>query len=208
MFEGFKEKCNGKISLSQIALNECSCHGFSNEMKQLFFEIGGYSFENGAFYVFAKREICEWADAIKFLFPSADTYIPVGRDWLNRLYAVRQENDFSSDVILFSHITDEFFSLGVNIRQFFDSFLINEYETLLDMTIFGEFVASNDITLPLIQSGIQMKIPLFLGGDYSVANMELVDPKMDWDIVTQLLLQTREMEVGQSVSGVEIVLVN
>ena len=204
MFERFKEKCEGKKNLTRSAENVCSCHICSNEMNQLFFEIGGYSFENGAFHVFEKNEICEWADTIKTLFPSVDICIPVGRDWLNRVYAIKHGNDFSSHVILFSHITDEFFSLGVNIRQFFDSFLIEEYENLLDMAIFGDFVEGNDIKLPLVQSGIQMKTPLFLGGNYSVDNMELIDPKIDWDIVTQLLLQTRGMEVGQSVSGVEI----
>jgi hypothetical protein len=49
-----------------------------------------------------------------------------------------------------------------------------------------------------------MEIPLFLGGEYDVANMALSDGEVDWHITAQLLCQTRELEPGAVIGRVSL----
>jgi hypothetical protein len=48
------------------------------------------------------------------------------------------------------------------------------------------------------------RVPLFLRGQDDIANLELVDIDVYWTIVGQLIVGTRQLSVGATISGVAL----
>lgn len=167
-----------------------------------FHEIGSASFRNGVYRTFSRGGAILAAEEVAEAFPqfAAGRSVPIGRDWLNRIYAADYDRliDQMPAVTIFSHFTDEVFELPSNIDNFHNFDLVNHYEELLQAQLFRDFMRVNHLGTLAYNFCASFEHPLFLGGDYTIENMRVVDTSVDWAITAQMLEVARNLDPGDA----------
>ena len=167
----------------------------------------GCSFEGGLYRVHDELSGPRFLRALSAAFPDfATRAVPFAFDWLGRQFAIdlgRKEHG-EPLLLLFEPGT----GLALEIPFRFDAFhreLDELRETALSAAFFQAWSQTNSDSLPIpFESCVGYRVPLFLGGQDGVENLELVDMDVYWHLSGQLLQGTRGVPPGTPIRGVHL----
>jgi hypothetical protein len=166
----------------------------------------GLAFGGGVVRVHSRDE----ADQVRLLaadaFPEfADVIIPIAEDWLGRQFCIdaKRTTGPRKRLLLLEPGSGEAFDIDCGIPELFDIEFVNDPDTYLALDLFREWTAAGG-AVPQKGQCVGFKVPLFLGGSGSVANLELSDRDVYWSLMGQLRAQTRDLPNGTQIGGIEI----
>lgn len=149
-------------------------------------QLGGKSFGRGLFNSFSKSNIEKWTDIVSEAFPDFKNLFKLfGYDWLGRCFGVDLRKNSYGNILMFEIGTDDILEIPCTLEVFLDEEIPLYSDACLAMSFFEEWM---DLFGKQIEYGrcAGYKIPLFLGGEDSVNNLEDNDMEVYWSVITQI----------------------
>jgi Domain of unknown function (DUF1851) len=170
-------------------------------------QFAGCSFENGLYRLHDDRTGPLGLALIEQAFPDfARRARPFGYDWLGRQFALDagRIEDGEPLVLMMEPGTGETLEVPLPFEGFHEH-LDELREPALAAGFFAQWVSANPAQLPL-RSGecVGYRVPLFLGGQDTVANLEVIDFEVYWSLCGQLRQGTRHLPTGTTVQQVSL----
>ena len=164
--------------------------------------LGGRSFGNGVFKSFGRSDLSKWYDIVDCpLFSRLKGRFKVfGYDWRGRVFAVNQSDDDCGNVILLNPGDLKFLYIGCPLLEFLNSEIPAYADACLDSEIYADWLASHPPVGPMECAGY--RIPLFLGGEDSLENMEVSDMEVYWDMTDQLWEAVKDLPEGTKIGNI------
>lgn len=121
---------------------------------------------------------------------------PFGFDWLGRQFAL----DHRDIVVMYVPGSGDILDIGADLLTFHEQeAVLNGAQALA--TDFFESWRASDHGQPLDYSTcVGYRVPLFLGGDDAIANTQVIDIDVYWEVSAQLLRQVRGLSPGTPVT--------
>ncbi len=173
---GFKER----YQLNNIKNDSIPC-----EIRKLLSMFAGETFNNGLYRIHKESNIEKWNQNIFEMYPNfRNTICCFGYDWLGRQFATC---NYSNDIVLmFEPGTGEVLEIPCNIIEFHEIEIVEHSDAALASMFFDEWIKFSSGSFITFDQCIGYKIPLFLGGEDSVENLELIDLDVYWNLCLQL----------------------
>jgi len=168
-------------------------------------ELGGASFSRGLYRTVSHRDHAAAMQRVADAFPDyGNRVFPLAFDWLNRIFCADFDRTVNAKpmLLIMSHLTDEVFDIPVGVDEFHNMNLIEHHNGLLESDLFEAFLRSRQLTQLSYSECAGLSVPLFLGGQYAIENMDVTDIDVDWTMTATLLRQIRPLEEGAVISSV------
>jgi hypothetical protein len=169
-------------------------------------EFTGASFAAGLYRVHDERSGAGAQALICDAFPEfAARICPFGYDWLGRQFVVDTGRlvDGQPLVLLLEPGTGEALEIRASFVGFHDEEMIEHPDAALAIEFFNDWSGKHPDTLPLRRdSCIGYQVPLFLGGQDVIENLEVSDLDVYWSICGQLRLGVGKLPPGTSIDEV------
>jgi len=144
----------------------------------------GENFGEGLYRVFQSEEINKWKQIITEAYPEfKDSFEPFAYDWLGRCFAIdtRKTKENLNQILMFEIGTADVLEIPCSLEQFHNEEIPVYGDSCLAITFYNDWKKkSNDILEN--NKCVGYKIPLFLGGEDVVENLELSDMEVYWFI--------------------------
>jgi hypothetical protein len=162
--------------------------------------VAGCSFNDGIYRLHSKETAITGQATAIAAFPSLEGRGAVfAYDWLGRQFAL----DFarlSGDqpmVLMLEPGTGEALEIPATFVEFHDTELTQYADAALASEFFASWAAVHPDAVPLGHSDcVGYLVPLFLGGEDAIENLELVEFDVYWSVLSQILQQTRDGSDG------------
>lgn len=153
-------------------------------------EFAGASFESGLYRVHDDQTGPLAMALIAAAFPEFSTRAcPFGYDWLGRQFALdssRVEGD-EPQVLLLEPGTGEALEIPVSLAQFHNEELSEHADAALARSFYQSWSRVDRESLPLGRDQcVGYRVPLFLGGNDDIENLEVMDLDVYWTLLGQL----------------------
>jgi hypothetical protein len=133
-------------------------------------------------------------------FPElAAVAVPFAIDWIGRVVALDQSRP--PGLLLFEPGSAEAFEIDESFADFFNMDVVDDPDLFLAADLFREWRAAGG-EVPGAGHCVGFKVPLFLGGHGTAANLELTDLEVYWSFAAQMRQATRGLPPGTRISGV------
>lgn len=169
-------------------------------------EFAGASFGDGLYRVHDDRTGPQALTLIADAFPDfAGRACPFGYDWLGRQFAVDSGRIVGGQpqVLLLEPGTGEALGIPLQFATFHDEELVEYADAALASGFFEAWSVANGDALPLRRDQcVGYRVPLFLGGQDVVDNLELSDVDVYWSICGQLRRGALRLPPGTSINEV------
>jgi hypothetical protein len=169
-------------------------------------EFAGASFDRGLYRVHDERSGAQALALIAEAFPEfAARVCPFGYDWLGGQVAVDTARVVAQQpqVLLLEPGTGEALEIPLSFAAFHDVELVEEADAALAKGFFETWSTANGDALPLGRGQcVGYRVPLFLGGQDDVENLEVSDVEVYWSICGQLRHGVQSLPPGTSVDEV------
>lgn len=175
-------------------------------LRPLLSAYGGSTFMGGLYRVHDAASSATASASVEEAFPELQSpVICFGFDWLGRQFALDPSRGRPGDpeVLLLEPGTGEALDVPVTFSTFHDVGLSRFRDACLLPDFFTEWKATNDTQLAFDEC-VGYKVPLFLGGEDTVENLELINLDVYWSITGQLIRATRHLPPGTSISGITL----
>jgi hypothetical protein len=153
-------------------------------------EFGGATFSGGLYRVHDERSSAVAEGLISDAFPEfSDRARVFGYDWLGRQFALdfRRLQGGQPLVLMLEPGTGEALEIAANFVDFHDEEMVEFSDAVLAINFFDEWRAAHPDSIPLARDAcVGYKVPLFLGGEDTIVNLELSDLDVYWTIFGQL----------------------
>lgn len=151
-------------------------------------EFGGKTFNEGIYRVIRKNQMRDAISSVESVFPEyVGRLKPFGYDWLGRYFAIDLAclDKGVPQVLMLEPGAGEAMRIPVGIVEFHEVELVQYAQDALSVSFFEEWVSVSSRS-PLFDECVGYKTPLFLGGDDSVSNLEIVNLDVYLEICGQL----------------------
>lgn len=176
MFKNFQQFFDTKVNTStEISLED---GGFNTLLEYC----GGMTFGDGLYRLLEIKDIPYWNKVIAMAFPSLSKVNCFGYDWLGRLFASNHDDE----VLMFEPGTGEILHLGCNFYSFHEQEIPRYHEACLASNFFNEWREYHGELIGHDQC-VGYIIPLFLGGEDVINNLELTSMDVYWHISSLLI---------------------
>ena len=169
-------------------------------------EFAGATFARGAYRVHDGPSGAQAMVLVAEAFPEfAGRVCPFGYDWLGRQFAVDVGRIVvgQPQVLLLEPGTGEALDVPASFAAFHDEVLIEYPDAALATEFFEIWSSANGDNLPLSRGQcVGYRIPLFLGGQDAIENLELTDMQVYWSICGQLRSGALSLPPGTSINEV------
>jgi hypothetical protein len=169
-------------------------------------EFAGATFAGGLYRVHDAESGPLALMLISETFPEfAGRTCPFGYDWLGRQFAVDSGRVAGGQpqVLLLEPGTGEALEIPLAFGGFHDEELVEYADAALATDFFETWSAANAGRLPLRRDQcVGYRVPLFLGGQDVVDNLELSDIEVYWSVCGQLRRGVRTLPPGTSINEV------
>jgi hypothetical protein len=166
----------------------------------------GCSFENGLYRIHDAVTGPQSASLIGDAFPRfSSRACPFGYDWLGRQFAADSGRREGGEplVLLLEPGTGEALEIPFTFAAFHEE-LAALQESALASSFFASWAGANPRCVPLSATQCAgYKIPLFLGGQDTVENLEVIDIDVYWSLSGQLRSGVRVLPPGTSIGRVD-----
>jgi hypothetical protein len=169
-------------------------------------ELGGSTFNEGLYRVLRPDQVRQHAQLLGQIFPEfSRRAIPFGFDWLGRHFACdmgRIENG-QPQVLLMEVGAGEAMEIPADVVTFHNETLLEQADAALALPFWKEWREAHRSLLSFTEC-VGYRVPLFLGGNDVVANLEVVDLEVYLDICGQLRHGTRKLTDGATINSVQM----
>ena len=125
----------------------------------------------------------------------------IGYDWMGRCFAVDQrDGDGKELVVLLEIATLDMYYIGKDVAVFLNEVMPNQSEACLGVGRYREWLEGH-APVGCMECG-GYRIPLFLGGEDSLENMEVSDMEVYWDMTDQLWEAVKDLLEGTKIGNV------
>lgn len=166
----------------------------------------GRSFDDGLYRLHDDESGPRALRLLEEAFPEfAGTVVPFGQDWLGRQFALDMERREKRQplVLLFEPGTGEALDIPADFTSFHRDVLVNRRDDALASQYFDEWRGRNSSMVPLGRNMcVGYRVPLFLGGEDSLDNLEVTDLEVYWDLSGQLRLGTLDLPEGSEIGEI------
>lgn len=193
-------------SSPDTASNHLSAGQFEPHLLELFSKYGGASFNGSLYRGMNESDAVNWSGVACSTFPACDdTTVCFAYDWLGRIFAVnsRREIDGHAGVLMLEPGTGQILDLPCNVVSFHESELVYFGEAAVASHFFAEWLSAGGAA-PQSSECVGYKRPLFLAGQDTVDNLELVDMEVYWEFSKQLIDRTRAFAPDTRIRGIRI----
>ena len=167
-------------------------------VEELFAELGGAVFGEGAYRIHDPAHVSEWTDLAVAAFPQLEgKALCFASDWLGRQFGLSTDPERSSRlaVVLIDVHWDEVVSTNHELDQFHETLLASDPELALALQRYARWRGSGG-AIPAPKQCVDFTVPLYVGGADDLANMAINDMEVVWGIGSQLLRQVRGLPEG------------
>jgi hypothetical protein len=154
-------------------------------------EFQGQTFKEGLYRVHKVSELDKWNNIVYEAFPAYTNKIfCFSYDWLGRHFALdfTRMNEGEPMILMLEPGTGEALEIPSTFLSFHEEELIEYPDAALAMDFFKEWKIENDKPLDHNKC-IRYKVPLFLGGEDEISNLDIFDMEIYWGILAQLIKQ-------------------
>ncbi|WP_328472182.1 DUF1851 domain-containing protein [Actinoplanes sp. NBC_00393] len=170
------------------------------QLAELFRELGGTTFDDGLYRIHTPVSAAA-ADALcaRLIEDFVGEVFCFGFDWLGRNLALDVSEGGDGLVVIVEPGAGELLEGGVTLSKFHEK-TVRKDPTALAAGFFAEWRAGHpEFERLSFEECVGYKVPLFLGGDDEVHNLEVVPYDVYWEICVQLRTGTRQMRAGTSI---------
>jgi hypothetical protein len=166
------------------------------------FDSGRYRLHDAAF-----GELCD--RLVEHAFPKfAGRVHCFADDWMGRQLALDLQRiaDGEPQILLFDAGSDLALEVPHSFSAFHELVLPTQGDTMLEGEMFSAWSNMHPDAVPLQPNEcVGYVVEPFLGGAYELANLSLIDLEVSWELVGQLLRQTRGVPPGTriNIAGLE-----
>jgi hypothetical protein len=176
----------------------------NDHLSEFLAEFGGRSFNKGLLRTLECDEIGHWAELMSAVFPPFYGRVqPFAYNTTGAIFALnitRVRNDIPI-VTYFDPMLGEAKNVDRTLDQTIEDGFLKSYDRFLGTAFYKDWVKAGGKP-PARHQCIGMKVPLFLGGEDSVDNLELIDMDVYWNFLGQILEQTRDLPDGTKISKI------
>lgn len=169
-------------------------------------EFAGATFSRGLYRIHDDRTGPQALTFIAKAFPEfAVRVCPFGYDWLGRQLAIDSGRVVGGQpqVLLLEPGTGEALEIPLSFAAFHDEEVIDYADAALAKEFFTTWTLGSPHAVPLGRDRcVGYRVPLFLGGQDDVENLEVSDLELYWSICGQLRNGVRALPPGASISEV------
>ncbi len=160
---------------------ECSGDLYSDFLVHL----GGKQFGNGVFNSFSNDNVTKWSMIVTEAYPEfCDCFKLFGYDWLGRCFGIDLRDRTFGNVLMFEIGTNDVLEIPCSFDEFLNEEIPMYADACLAMNFFDEWLENGEKCTYGRCAGY--KVPLFLGGEDSINNLEDSDMEVYWSIITQV----------------------
>jgi|SRR5687768_12023185 len=162
---------------------------------------GGRTFNHGLYRVFLPKQVPSAITSIEGVFPEyRGRLVPFGFDWLGRHFACDRARvqDGQPQVLLLEIGAGEAMEIPASILDFHNIELVDYMNDALAVEFWERWRAQNPTDLSYTEC-VGYKVPLFLGGDDTLPNLEVIDLNVYVEICGQLRNRVKTLPVGQTI---------
>ncbi len=170
--------------------------------REFFDRFAGCTFNDNRYRVHSAGNVGRWTEMVTEVFPEySGRAVCFGCDWLGGQFALDSERQKDGDpmVLIFEPGTGEVLQIPATFREFHESELVDHADSALAEAFYVQWLAAGHQP-PEPKECVGYRVPLFLGGDDEINNLELVDMEVYWHLTGQLITQTRDLPPGTPVS--------
>jgi hypothetical protein len=168
--------------------------------------MAGYSWSSGIYRTLSINQQEEWKGIVGEVFDGyGRRVIPFGYDWLGRLFCldlVRIENN-QPLIILLDPSLIKAYEVPYGLVDFYNNVLTNNYEEVLESKLFHKVKTINSVLLETDCYGLVS--PEFLGGEFVIENLEIIDIKLYWQLIAQVSSAVNKYPKGTRIKSVRII---
>lgn len=157
-------------------------------------QLCGTTFGHGVYRVHTAASSDQVAVQVQHAYALVDAPSPFGFDWLGRQFALNDQQA----VVMFEPGTGEILDIGVTLRDFHAREIADRTNAALASDFFRAWRQSHPDPLAFTAC-VGYRVPLFLGGADSIANLEVTDTDVYWELVSQLVRGVRHRTVGSPI---------
>lgn len=145
---------------------------------------GGKDFGNGIYRIFDSNEAEVWKANVKSAYPEyTKDFEIVSCDWLGRCFGVLTEGEEA--ILMFEIGTADVLVIPCNLLDFHNNEITEYAEECLAESFFEEWMEIERKSLKHNQC-VGYKVPLFIGGDDELDNLEVSDMDVYWNVCSQI----------------------
>ena len=150
-------------------------------------QLGGKSFGNGLFRSFSNENIEKWTTIVTEAYPEAQGQFKLfGFDWLGRCFGVSLRKNESEKIFMFEIGTGEVLGIPCSLENFLNEEIPLYADDCLAASFFDEWMTVNEEAIAY-ENCVGYIVPLFLGGDDEIDNLEETDMEVYWGITAQIV---------------------
>lgn len=162
---------------------------------------GGRSFSDGLYRIHTEESSRRLLEEIERAFPEAPSHTtPYGYDWLGRQFCARAD-DPDATSLMFEPGTGEILEIPVPFTAIHDVELVDYRNEALASDFYAAYLVAGGQP-PNSGQCVGYRIPLFLGGQDEVSNLDLVDLDVYWHLTGRLIQKTKSLPPGTAIRSV------
>lgn len=157
-----------------------------NMYNDFIMQLGGRRFGRGLFSSFSDDNVNKWTQIITEAYPEfKDKFAVFGYDWLGRCFGIDIREKAGESILMFEIGTNNILHIPCSFERFLNEEIPLHSDACLAEPFFNEWM---EYSKTEIQYGrcAGYKIPLFLGGEDAVSNLEDSDMEVYWGIMAQV----------------------
>ena len=166
----------------------------------------GVTFDEGLYRIFDAVAAAKATDLARAVYPGgAERLYPFAMDWLGRMFALDADRvvDQEPHIMLLEIGTGHALEVPYSLVAFHDELLADDPEPAVAAAAWGAWSERHPDTVPLPATKcVGYELPLFVGGQDSLDNMEVSDWEVYWVVVGQLKLRTAGLPEGTPIRDI------
>ena len=149
-------------------------------------QLGGKRFGDGIFNSFSRDNLEQWTEIVCGAFPEFRNLFKIfGYDWLGRCFAIDLRKNTYGNILMFEIGTNDVLEIPCVFETFLNEEIPLYTDACLAKSFFDEWMIFFGKAISYGRCA-SYRIPLFLGGEDNLNNLEDSDMEVYWDIITQI----------------------
>ena len=149
-------------------------------------QLGGKSFGNGLFNSFSKDNLKKWTEIVAQAYPDFQNLFKIfGYDWMGRCFAIDLRKKTYGNILMFEIGTNDILEIPCRFDIFLNEEIPLYADACLAKSFFDEWIVYGGREISYGRC-VGYKVPLFLGGEDCLNNLEDSDMEVYWSIITQI----------------------
>lgn len=167
--------------------NEVNNITYSNDLYNDFImQLGGKIFGKGLFNSFSNEDIRKWTKIVTRAYPSFENCFKLfGYDWLGRCFGIDLRKESYGKILMFEIGCNDVLEIPCSFEEFLNNEIPLYSDACLAKSFFNEWMQYSKTEVEYGRC-IGYKIPLFLGGEDVLENLEDTDMEVYWEVIIQI----------------------